>query len=257
MSNEERPEGPEFEMWIHLESGLDIAEDDMRRQVSEKEFEFWDALAKQLLALRVGLIVNPNSITESAALKRLVPHATPEVWQQILLSLDEDPSTWSPWLRHAVELRIAGSGVGRAEEALQRYSKLRAAIVGREVPEKASRYLQEVLQTYLFGFDAAAIALACSVFEQMARHTLTALGLVTEPELRRDQPTADGLRIRLRQHDLLGAADTAAQRLIERRNSVLHKGLFDDRIMPTLSRDSVKELVEVAIALSPSWKASS
>lgn len=128
-------------------------------------------------------------------------------------------------------------------------------LVSRRIPPKAESYVRELADTYMLGFDAATIALACSCFEQLAKSALVVTGKMTEAQIKRERPKADELRRRLREFGMLVNSDGAAQQLIERRNTVLHQYMVDDKILPTLSLDSIRELLTICAELAPSWSA--
>lgn len=247
---------PEFEVWNHLEQAIQNVYNDMENQLSERDIELYEAVASLYLSLRMGLVVNPNDAETPKFLSELTPNAPADLWKNIVLSLDHEPASWNPWFRQAVELQIATKGIGRSVAALDRYVKLRARLADRRVPERAIPYVRQVAESYLFGFDVPVIALACSCFEQLAKVALVAVGEYTDAQIRRERPAAQALLNRLVQRDLLSQNRETAERLIRRRDGILHEGLFDDKVLPQLSLDSVNELVIISIELSPSWRAS-
>ena len=107
----------------------------------------------------------------------------------------------------------------------------------------------------MLGFDAAAIALACSVFEQLARSALVAVGAMTEPQIKKERPAAEKLRTELTRANLLPSSAEFARKLIERRNTVLHQFIYDPKILPAMSLASIGDLIVVARELTPSWPA--
>jgi len=256
LNEESENPGPEFEVWNHLYSAVDQAHYDMARMLSTESMHFWEALADHFLALRVGVLVESKAVATSEELSRIAPNVSDETWQRIVASLGPRPKEWNPWLRHAVELRIAEMGVHRAAGALERFARLRAAVITRPVPKNALDYMKEVVDAYLFGFDAACIALACCVFEQVAKLSLIAHGEATKRELEIRSTTAHGLRLRLRELGLLSESNELAKRLIGRRNTVMHRGLYDNSIMPQLSLDSVSDLIGVCLELEHLWPSS-
>ncbi len=128
---------PEFEVWNHLESGLQSARDEFR-SVDPELRELVERLAEVIADAR-GLLILPTSRTPLLSAEgNLLNH---------------------PWIKHATDIRIAEEGISRANEALDRYQAMKPAVAARSLPQPVVRYLKEAAATYLFGFDAACIAL--------------------------------------------------------------------------------------------------
>ena len=169
------------------------------------------------------------------------------------LRLPADTAKWPPWIRYAVEFILMERAVDRLQECRSRYSDLRALVVDRRIPQKIEDDLQEVVDLYIWGFDRATIAMACSCFERIARNALVVLERATEPQLQRERPAAAELRNRLRQAGLLERSSQAAEFLVTQRNAVLHDSLEEHRSLEETSRRCVVALLEVAEELHPSW----
>jgi len=50
-------EGPEFEVWNHLESGGSRPYDDMARRIGRENMKFFEAIAKAIVSLRTDLVL--------------------------------------------------------------------------------------------------------------------------------------------------------------------------------------------------------
>lgn len=250
----EKPDGPEFEVWNLLEAGLQMAYDDMARQLQPGTMKFWQLLAKQLIAMRLQPMLSSDTSNIPDELLAFIPKISEADWSEVLLELRDRPiEGWSPWLRHVVDLEVATIGVGRASEGLERYGRISPRLVLHPIPEKASAYVAEVVQTYLMGFDAACIALCRACFEQIAKAVLVKAKVMTEGEIRSNQPTAATLLAKLKQSKLIASAVLPAERLSQRGNQIMHKGLYEKRILPALSLASIDELLEVSVELAPHW----
>lgn len=79
----ESPDRPDCEVWNHLESGLQVAYDDMKRVVGE-DMRCWEALAKAVVSLRMSLLV-------SGSIPELRDSFTPESQQALLKALATPP----------------------------------------------------------------------------------------------------------------------------------------------------------------------
>lgn len=236
-----------------LEEAIEAAESELRQLISPDQVSLVSAISEDLVGSRIGIVSSGGDL---AYLGRKVgnPHTDPEEVRAAVDSLPDDPASWPTAVRFAVKLILLERGVDRAEAALVRYSKIRSASIRRTMPERAREYVDDVVDAYLFGFDTAAIALACSCFEQLARHTLVAVGEATERQLDRDRLTADALRIRLERAGLLAKSTAAATKLVLQRNHVLHKRMFDPKVqVEEISLGCLKALMEVCQELAPSW----
>jgi hypothetical protein len=59
---------------------------------------------------------------------------------------------------------------------------------------------------------------------------------------------------KLKQNGLVsGAAYDAGRRLGERGNTIMHKGLYEERVLPSLSLDSISDLLAVSVVLAEKW----
>jgi len=139
---------PQSEVWNHLEGGLQQARDELRALDPEVRVAV-EHLAEALASTR-GLLILPESKAK-------------------LLSVEGALLTKYPWIRHATDIEIAEEGVTRANEALERYVALKPAIAARALPQSAVDYLKEAAASYLFGFDAACIALCRATLERLLK----------------------------------------------------------------------------------------
>ncbi|SRR6266542_313810 len=252
--DDEASKGPEFEVWNHLESGWQQAYDDMARRVGRESMRFLEAFAEAIVGLRTDLVLHAEDLPVPKSLASALPKVSPEQLQR-LEGVLADPSVLdsNPWLRHAVDLEVAKISMRRAVHALDRFRSLRPVLAAQAVPENARAYMREVVHTYLLGFDAACIALCRACFDQLAKAVLLKAGVFREPDLRKGHLTSLGLLDHLRRGDLIGNAEEPARRLGERGNTIMHRGLYEERVLPTLSLDSIRDLLVVSVALAAKW----
>jgi hypothetical protein len=244
---------PEFEVWNHLESGWQMAHDDMARTVGSGAMEFWEALASAVISLRLGLLLPGGALPVSDQLKKFFVRWTPETHQKLLKILAEHPEVISnPFLRHAIDLEVAGMSIGCANAGFRRIALLAPTLINQQIPDKAGAYLREVVHTFLMGFDPACIALCRGCFEQLCRACLLKGKCLTQGELRKPQ-TALGLLNHLKRAKLISHSADAAERLARRGNEIMHKGLYEEKILPQLSLASINDLVAVGIELDGKW----
>lgn len=223
-------EGPEVEVWNHLWSGIDMAVDELA-VLDDEDRKFCEGLAKIIASGQAELVLQTGSI------------AAPFV------KVNEELLSDLPWLRHAVEIEIAVRGISRSEKALKRYLRLRPTVVQRPLPARAQRYIQDVVETFAFAFDAACIALCRASLEQLLREALVGRGVYTEKRLRRERPTAGALLANAKREGLLHKSYAAAERVVSKGDTVMHQHLYEERVLEQLAFDSVTELLQVVSEL--------
>lgn len=244
---------PDFEVWNHLESGWQMAVDDVRFKLSPEMLAFYQALAKLIVSAKSQLRVDLTRPELRAQLEAL-PIPSPDVnFAAFLTGMMKWYATGTDkWLTHLVHLELASQGIWRANTALERFDQVAAQLGGAQpTPEKSLPYLREVVDSFLFGFDAATIALARGTLEQVAREVLLRIGAMTEGQMRRERPDLDSLLARLRQSGALTQAADAATRLRDRGNTVLHQHMYDARIREQMALASIGDLGQVLRELVP------
>jgi hypothetical protein len=227
MSLDERDDGPDVEVWNHLYSGLDLAtmELDALDEVSRKAVE------------KAGATIH-------AARKQFLLTRDQEMWASLF-----NVMLRHPWYRFAAELEFGYECVGRASDALSRFVALEPVSSDIQLGEKATRYLREAIDTYVFGFDAAAIAFCGAVVEQVLKDVVVARGIYTLPRLRRERPSGLALLENAKRDKLIKASYDAAKRALDQRNHVMHKDIWDDRISQSVARGSIADLCSVLAEL--------
>jgi hypothetical protein len=227
MAEDSAPEeyGPEFEVWNHLWSSIDMADmeyrvlgDDRRRQV-----------------IRIG-----ERITDARAMLARAPGTEEAAFLELEVDLLADP-----WVRFSAELHLAKDAIGRGQTALRRYFAISPVVTERPLPPRAAPYVVEVVNTFAFGFDAACIALCRATFEQLMKEELVTRGILTEPQLRRSLFTADTLLQHALRADVIVHSRRAAEALVFKGNTVMHKSLYQDKISEQQAADSIAQLLDV------------
>src|SRR6266567_2786423 len=105
----EGPKGPEFEVWNHLESGWQMAYDDMARRLPRESMRLYEGLAETLVEMNMRLFLAENDPNAANSLRGLFPDVDPRNVPAVLQALFKAYiSGKNPWLRHAVELEVAG-----------------------------------------------------------------------------------------------------------------------------------------------------
>jgi len=213
--------GPEFEVWNHLYSGLDLARVELDK-LSEEGRGILTRFGQRVFSQRTSLTVEPDD--------------TFAAFSQQALDV--------PWLKFAADMAFAEQAVCRAEKALVRYVELQPILTRYKLSDVASKYLQEAGQTFLFSFDAACVAFCNAALEQTLRDLLVDANVMTNRELQRSQSTANTLLERAARENLLPeAAEQAARDLIAKRNKVMH------RRFENLKEDALKAMEHLAIVL--------
>ena len=223
--NESSYDGPEIEVWNYLWSAVDMAADELRG-IRPDTREFLERVAKAIVSARSEAIVAPESFGAK------------------LLTVDDEILKY-PWIRHVTEIEIATIGIGRAESALRRYLRIRPIVLVGQLPERARAYMGEVISTYAFGFDAACIALCRATLEQVLRDALVDRNVYTAPQLKRERPTAGSLVANAKRAGVLVASAAAADRIVNKGDTVMHHFLYDDKVIEQQAFDSLNDLLEV------------
>jgi len=221
---------PEFEVWNHLYSGLDQARWEMNELPPDYR-EALESLAKVKAHKFHSLVLSSKELAARQP------------------NLGAPFATTMAWFDHAVEIEFAEEGIRRSVNALTRYRRLQPRTTRRPVPDAAKRHLHEVVETFLFGFDAACIALCRATLEQLLRDALLTAKVYTEPQLRRERPTAGALLENARRQRVLVSSLAAAENLVKRGDTVMHRAIYSERILEQQALDSIGNLVEVFVEL--------
>jgi hypothetical protein len=217
--------GPEFEVWNHLLTGIDTAQNEMRA-LDEKTRLVTERRGKFLVDLRAQLTLPSNS------------------FEADFLEFDSDFLA-DPWVRHAAEIELAREAISRATTALERYFKLRPIITKKALPERAARYMAEVVRTYAYGFDVACIALCRATLEQVLKDELVERGVYSETDIQKKKLTAGPLLDLAKAKAILLRSFDSADRIIKKGNTVMHQFLYDSKVLPQQAVDSIAQLLEV------------
>lgn len=253
--HDEPEEGPEFRVWNQITSGWEKAHDDMARQLDSDDMKLVVDIAKTLVGNKRRLILDDFASEWFAAFVADIEWPPGERSERIaklaqyVVAKGESTLLDHPWIRHAVELEVAWDGISRASEALDRYRLLRTVVGGGKVPPKAQEYIAEVVQTFLFRFDAACIALCRATFEQIAREVLIEKKIYTRRQLKREGKTAGGLLLSLKGEHLISKSLSSAKDLIDRGGTVMHDYMYDRKIIQQQALDSIGDLCTVAVEL--------
>ena len=165
--------GPEGQVWSYLYSGLDMAQNAFDEEFSaylEPEVvALVNKLAKQVFDAKSGFVVGPDRREELGTQEALMKER---------------------WFKYAADMALAWEGISRASEALTRYLDVEPAISAYRLSNRAAQYLREVIHTYVFGFDAASIALCGAALDQVLQQLAVEAGEFTEAELIQQRPPA-------------------------------------------------------------------
>ena len=212
-------DGPEFEMWNHLESGLDLARFELKC-LSEENRTILTKLSERIFSQRTNLIVEPDD--KVAAL-------SPQLLEE-------------PWIKFAVDIAFAEESLVRAGNVFDRYVKLQPILTRYKLTNLAAKCLQEAGWTFLFSFDAACVEFCKMVLEQTLRKELVDAGSITEEQCKKD--TVGGLLTKARKERLLPeATEQAAKDLITMRNEVIH------RRFEALEDEALKAMDQLGVVL--------
>jgi hypothetical protein len=218
-------EGPEVDVWNHIHTGLDLAEEEFL-DLPEHLRELTKGLGQALFGMRTRFVVERGEAHFLDLDKRLLSE---------------------PWIQYAADYYVAGEGVRRAAEALERYLELRPSLAPKSLEGKALRYATEVVHTYVFGFDPACIALCRATLEQVLKEAVVARNIYTAAQLRREKPGAGALLENAKRASCIPSTYAAAKRVIERGDTLMHSHIFEDKVLRKMAADSILDLT-VAVA---------
>lgn len=184
--------GPEFDVWNHLYSGLDLAMMELD-SLPEKARTVLTEFGEQIFSQRTNLTVAPND--DLARLSKL--------------ALD------IPWIKFTADIAFAKEAMSRATEALDRYVELQPILTNYTLTDLAAQCLQKAGQMFIFSFDAGCVVFCSAVLEQTLRHEL---------EQQNNRKGARHLLNLANEKKLLSKeAKQAANDLIDKRNEVIHQ----------------------------------
>ena len=223
-------DSPEFEVWNHLESGLDQA----RAEMNELPTDYREALVS-IAKLKAHKFHRLLLSSEELAAKRL--------------DLGGFFATTEAWLNHAVEIEFAEAGMQRAVHALNRYRRLQPRTTKRPVPDAAKRHLHEVVET----FSSALMRPASPFVEPLSNSSCATLCLqrrcTRNLNCAVSRPTAGALLENARRERVLMTSLAAAESLVKRGDTVMHRAIYPERILEQQALDSIGDLVEVFVEL--------
>ena len=246
-------DGPDFDVWNHLESGWQMAHDDMALKLPPEMLALFKNLAKVIVGAQSTPLVSTTDPAVAKQLSSMFP--TSEVDQSVILArlLGWFATRKDPWLTHAVELELGSQGIGRATIALKRFQLLAPRLGRQPIPDRALPYVREAMSSFLFGFDAATVALCRATLEQVAKEVALRIGVYTEGELRRLKysPTLETFLEKLKQANALDRSYESARRVKRQGDDVMHKHMFDEKVRQQAALDSIVCLADVLSELLP------
>lgn len=220
--------GPELRVWDHIQAGLESARTELDR-LAPGERSLVEVTAEILVSVRERIVASP-------ATERILG------LEQSLLN--------DPWFRYAADIRLGEELARRASEAFQRYLDLQPVVSTYTLSPEARRYIREASQTFVFGFDAACIALCGATLETVLKEVLIDRRFVTRQQLKREGATAFRvLELAKRENVLDRLTIEVARRVCEERNSVMHSGVTEDEQLKKSALGSIGGLAAVLHAL--------
>lgn len=147
-------------------------------------------------------------------------------------------------LNYAVNLELAELAVDRAAASFLRLRDISVQLARHPLPERALAYTREAVQSYIFGFDAATIALARASLEQCVVGACDRAGIPFD-----GSPALACQLSTLRRVGLLVEAYEPAMRIKRRANDLLHRSMFSPRVIRRIACDTVRDLALVAAEL--------
>jgi len=224
MSDTDASYGPEFEVWNHLESGIALAEQELDA-LDDTSRLLVDKVAELISKLWGDFVIRPEDRSLAAGLQKLLK---------------------DPWTRHAAEIEIARNGVNRASASLDRYVDLEPVVSPYRLTEKSRRYLKEAVDTFLLGFDPASIVFCGATLEQLLKELLIERSVIQAPTTDDEWSPGGSKLLKLAiEHELVRNSVEAAERLLKHRNRVMHRHIWDGKVLKGVALTCVKDLAAV------------
>ena len=165
---------PQFDVWNHLESGLDQARDEF----GELERALGFAKPEEVVGRPEAKTLAEFADFIFSRLSMIATTPEDSLRAGEFLDLLESENA-EPWIDFATDIRFAEEGMRRATLALERYRALRLKWSTVNVSEDARALLREAVHAYLFGFDAPCIAFCGIALERVLKDALVAVGAWT------------------------------------------------------------------------------
>ncbi len=195
-TDENALDGPEFEMWNHLYSGIDQARTELN-ELPENTRARLTELGVEIMSLRTNLVAQRDN-----QLADLSP---------MLLQ--------DPWIKFSADMAFAEDAVTRASAGFDRYVDLRPILTAYELSDVAAKCLEEAGQLFLFSFDSGCVVFCGAALEQTLRKAIEDAGHTP-----RERDTIGPLIKKAYECNLLSeGAKQAACELKSTRNDVLHR----------------------------------
>ncbi len=218
-------DGPEFEMWNHLYSGIDQAR--MELNGFPENLRPWlTELGEEIMSQQTNLVVQRDN-----RLANLSP----------MLLRD-------PWIKFSADIAFAEEAVTKASEGLDRYVELRPILTAYELSEAAAKCLREAGRMFRFSFFSGCVMFCGAALEQVLRKELDRAGQTPG-----DKDTIGSLIAKACKHNLLSEeAKQAACELKAVRNDVVHRPfeIFSENTLKDQALNAMNNLGRVLKSLS-------
>ena len=219
-NNFDFPEDPESEVWNHLYAGVSYAQFEFDK-LGPEERKLVEALGAIIAKSKTEFLLEPHDNRVLSLLEPFLDH---------------------PWIRHATEIEIAEDGVGRLGDALARMRELKPVLGNHRIGKEGRRYLEEVINTYMYGFFGACMAMAGATLEQVLRELVDGRGIMSLQDIDAKKVGGGRLLAMADEAGLIGDTKDAAERLLAERNRIMHRHIWDDRIAQQMALGSVDRL---------------
>lgn len=134
--------GPDFDVWIHLENGLDTARDDLVQKLPDELADFYIGMGKIIVGAKSSLLIDSTNPKLTAEIGAVFPGISSTDFSSLLTGLlGVFAARKRPWLTQAVELELASEGIGRARYALDRFRQLAPELGRQPIPDRALPYV--------------------------------------------------------------------------------------------------------------------
>ena len=208
---------PNFDVWNHLESGLQQARDEF----GELERTLGFAKSEEVVGRSEEKVLSEFADWMFSRLSMIATTPEDSARAKEFLNLLRSEHS-EPWIDFATDIRFAEEGVRRAILALERYRALRPRWNTVNISEDARALLREAVHAYLFGFDAPCIAFCGIALERVLKDALVAVGAWTPDQAYGENRKARQALRDANKEKLVRESYPQAEKLIKRRDEIAH-----------------------------------
>ncbi len=226
-------------VWGYLDDGVIRAQEEFDKFVAAMEED-----SQRLLRMMVTILFKAHKTLST-------PESHKRTWKT-LMSLQGEPLV-AEVVAQGLDLQFAKDARDRLMAWRQRLRLLKPATVRRMANDRVRSYTAEATRAFLYGFDAACIAMCRATLEQIVKEVYVREGLATWDDVHKSTVTLrDRIRtvftfpsLRHKTPAVQATVTTAANKIADDGNLILHRYLFEQRISKRKAADALHNLAVV------------